>query len=393
MLDLDDRLDELKRARPLPRMRMVSGPQGPRVVLDGRPVLLLCSGNALGLADHPRVRQAAADAAMRWGVGAGARARVVRDDDAAPPARGAARRLHRRSAPALLFGSGALANLGVIPALARRGEVVLHDELSHSSIVDGCRLVRRRRRRLPPRRRRAPRVGAAPVRRPRGADRHRRHVRHGRRRRAAGGDRRARRTATTCACWSTRRTRSARSAPAAAARSPRPASRARSTSSPARSGKALGSYGGFAACDHVTARFLVHSARTLLHSTALPPVAVAAAMAALDLLEEQPRRVEKLRANAEALRDGLAREGFEVSGARRPRRPARRRRRRARAAGSSTTRSSRASSPRPSARPPSRERRRQHPCHPRSSAARSAPRARSRSAARRCRSGWRRRSW
>ena len=52
------------------------GPQGPRVVLDGRPVLLLCSGNALGLADHPRVRQAAADAAMRWGVGAGA-ARVA----------------------------------------------------------------------------------------------------------------------------------------------------------------------------------------------------------------------------------------------------------------------------------------------------------------------------
>ena len=80
-------------------------------------------------------------------------------------------------------------------------------------------------------------------------------------------------------------------------------------------GKALGSYGGFVACDHVTARFLVHSARTLLHSTALPPVAAAAAMAALDLLEEQPRRVEKLRANAEALRDGLAREGFDVSGA------------------------------------------------------------------------------
>ena len=51
------------------RMRLVSGPQGPRVVLDGQPVLLLCSNNYLGLADHPRVREAAADAAMRWGVG------------------------------------------------------------------------------------------------------------------------------------------------------------------------------------------------------------------------------------------------------------------------------------------------------------------------------------
>src|ERR1051325_12138780 len=72
MLDLEDRLDELNQLGLHQRMRMVSGPQGPRVVLDGRPVLLLCSGNALGLADHPRVRQAAADAAMRWGVGAGA---------------------------------------------------------------------------------------------------------------------------------------------------------------------------------------------------------------------------------------------------------------------------------------------------------------------------------
>ncbi len=53
-------------------MRLVSGPQGPRVLLDGQPVLLLCANNYLGLADHPHVRQAAADAAMRWGVGAGA---------------------------------------------------------------------------------------------------------------------------------------------------------------------------------------------------------------------------------------------------------------------------------------------------------------------------------
>ena len=115
-------------------------------------------------------------------------------------------------------------------------------------------------------------------------------------------------------------------------------------------GKALGSYGGFVACDHVTARFLVHTARTLLHSTALPPVAAAAAMAALDLLEEQPRRVEKLRANAEALRDGLAREGFEVSGAAAHVVPLVVGELRTGRAGSSTTRSSSASSPRPSAR-------------------------------------------
>src|SRR5258708_24226169 len=72
MSDIHDRLDELKELGLFRRTRMVSGPQGPRVVLDGKPVLLLCSNNYLGLADHPRVREAAADAAMRWGVGAGA---------------------------------------------------------------------------------------------------------------------------------------------------------------------------------------------------------------------------------------------------------------------------------------------------------------------------------
>ena len=117
MLDLDERLDELRELGTYRRLRMVSGPQGPRVVLDGRPVLLLCSGNALGLADHPRVREAAADAAMRWGVGAGA-ARVASGTMTLH------RRLEERLAAftgqrtSLLIGSGALANMGVIGALA-----------------------------------------------------------------------------------------------------------------------------------------------------------------------------------------------------------------------------------------------------------------------------------
>ena len=73
--------------------------------------------------------------------------------------------------------------------------------------------------------------------------------------------------------------------------------------------------GAYVACEHVTARYLVNSARSLVFATAPPPVAVAAAMASLELLEEQPRRVERLQDNADALRDELAREGFEVAGA------------------------------------------------------------------------------
>src|SRR5579871_1383912 len=93
------------------RMRLVSGPQGPHVVLDGRPVLLLCSNNYLGLADHPRVREAAADAALTWGVGAGA-SRLV--SGTMPPHRELEERLaaFKGTESALLFGSGYLANVG-----------------------------------------------------------------------------------------------------------------------------------------------------------------------------------------------------------------------------------------------------------------------------------------
>ena len=72
MSDVEARLEQLAEQGLYRRMRLVAGPQGPRVLLDGRRVLLLCSNNYLGFADHPKVREAAAIAAMRHGVGAGA---------------------------------------------------------------------------------------------------------------------------------------------------------------------------------------------------------------------------------------------------------------------------------------------------------------------------------
>ncbi len=141
MTDIADRLEELRDRGLYRRLRLISGPQGPRVLLDGRSVLLLCSNNYLGLADHPRVRHAAAEAAMRWGAGAGA-SRLI-SGNMAPH-----RQLEVRLAEfkgyqsALLFGSGYLANIGAIAALARRGEVVFSDQLNHASIIDGCRLSR-----------------------------------------------------------------------------------------------------------------------------------------------------------------------------------------------------------------------------------------------------------
>jgi 7-keto-8-aminopelargonate synthetase-like enzyme len=77
-------------------------------------------------------------------------------------------------------------------------------------------------------------------------------------------------------------------------------------------GKALGSYGAYVLCDETMAKYLINTARTLIFSTALPPPSAAAAMAALELLREQPRRVEKLQRNARVLREALAESGTPV---------------------------------------------------------------------------------
>jgi 7-keto-8-aminopelargonate synthetase-like enzyme len=79
-------------------------------------------------------------------------------------------------------------------------------------------------------------------------------------------------------------------------------------------GKALGAYGAYAACDQSMAQLLLNTARPFIYSTAPAPPVAAGALAALELLGDQPQRAERLQANAAALRDELAREGFDVSG-------------------------------------------------------------------------------
>jgi glycine C-acetyltransferase/8-amino-7-oxononanoate synthase len=77
-------------------------------------------------------------------------------------------------------------------------------------------------------------------------------------------------------------------------------------------GKSLGSYGAFVCGDEQMIRYLLNTARSFIFSTAPPPPAVAGALAALALLEQRPHRVERLAANARALRRSLAAEGFQV---------------------------------------------------------------------------------
>jgi 8-amino-7-oxononanoate synthase len=312
MVEIEARLDELSSLGLRRRTRLVSGPQGAHVLLDGRPVLLLCSSNYLGLADHPRLREAAADAAMRWGVGAGA-SRLV--SGTMTIHRRLEQRLadFQRSERALLFGSGYLASTGIVAALARPGDVIFSDALNHASIVDGCRLSR------------------AEVFVYDHCDVE--HLRWGIERAEGRGT-----LIVTDGVFSM----DGDIAPLAeiaelAARSGLrtvvdeahgtgtigPGGRGAVAAAGLQDeidvivgtlGKALGSYGAFAACDEPMARYLTHAARTFIFSTALPPPVVAAALAALDLLASEPRRRQRLAANADTLRDGLAAEGFQTGG-------------------------------------------------------------------------------
>jgi 8-amino-7-oxononanoate synthase len=317
--EIEERLAELERLGLHRRLRLVSGPQGPRVLLDGKPVLLLCSNNYLGLADHPRVREAAADAAMRWGVGAGA-SRLVSGTMTIH------RRLEERlaawegSEACLLFGSGYLANIGTIGALAGAGDTVFSDELNHASIVDGCRLSR----------------AEVVVYRHLDTD----HLEWSLRRH--GGDGRhgsdgRRRLIVTDSVFSM----DGDIAPLAeivelakeyGARVMVDEAHATGALGPGGRGaiaqagldgevdvvvgtlgKALGSYGAYVCADEEMVHYLINTARSLIFSTAPGPPAVAGALAALELLQERPHRVERLRSAALTLRRALALEGFPVA--------------------------------------------------------------------------------
>jgi glycine C-acetyltransferase len=134
-----DELDSLRQSGLFTHIRTIGSPQGAWLVVDGRQVLNFCSNNYLGLANHPRLIERAREAIGQFGVGPAA-VRTIAGTMSIHL------ELERRLAAfkgveaAITFQSGFCANLGVIPALVGKEDVIFSDELNHASIIDGSRL-------------------------------------------------------------------------------------------------------------------------------------------------------------------------------------------------------------------------------------------------------------
>jgi 8-amino-7-oxononanoate synthase len=310
--ELEAELARLERDSLRRHLRVVESSHDPWVVVDGRRMLMLASNNYLGLASHPEIARAARDAIAKYGVGAGA-SRLIAGSIA--PLHELEREIAswKGLGSALVFGSGYLANLGVITAIAGSEDAVLSDELNHASLIDGCRLSRAR----------------VLVYRHRDVD----HLA------SLLGESRAarRRIIVTDSVFSmdgdlaplgeivelARRHRAivmideahgvgvlgaAGAGLAAQLGLEREVDVHVGTLS-----KALGAYGAYVAGSRALTDYLVNRSRSFIYSTGLAPAMAAASRAAIGLLRAEPDRIARLWENASYLRAALERIGFAIA--------------------------------------------------------------------------------
>jgi len=310
-----EELDELHESGLFRSMRLIHGAQSGRVVLDGREVLLLCSNDYMGLADHPALKEAAIRAVERYGTGSGA-SRLVSGNMEPHLELEARIASFKGTEAALLFNSGYAANTGIIPAIAGRGDVIFSDRLNHASIVDGALLSRARLVRYP-------HNDIAALRRV-----------------MAETETRGRRLIVSDGVFSMDGDLARLSELVALKREFDAllmvddahgtgvlGDRGQGSGELSQVmeeidihmgtfGKALGSFGAYAAASREIVDYLVNRARSFIFSTALPPAVPAASIAALDLVDSKEGGVlrKRLAENVALFRSALRSSGFNTMG-------------------------------------------------------------------------------
>ena len=136
---LTQEIDGLKEQGLYNRIRTIGSAQGARIIVDGKDVLNFCSNNYLGLANHPKLVEAAKESTKKYGVGPAAVRSIAGTTDLHVQLEQRLAKF-KGAADVITFQSGFTANLGTISALAGKEDVIFSDRLNHASIIDGCRL-------------------------------------------------------------------------------------------------------------------------------------------------------------------------------------------------------------------------------------------------------------
>jgi glycine C-acetyltransferase len=315
---LSAEIEDLKAKALYRPLRVMSGAQLPRTTMDGRPVISLSSNNYLGLATHPRLVEAALAAVRDFGVGSGAVRTIAGTMEMHEE-------LERRLATfkhveaTLTFPSGFTANSGVIPTITGERDLIVSDELNHASIIDGVRLSKASRAVFPHR----DVDGLESVLR---------------QARASGGPSGAYERILVITdgvfsmdgdiaplpeiCDVTDRYGAAvmiddAHASGVLGRNGRGTVdhydlHGRVDIQVGTLSKAVGVLGGYVAGRGHLRDYLVQRARPFLFSTSQPPAVVAACLAAVDVLETEPERVERLWSNTRFFKAGLTGLGFDT---------------------------------------------------------------------------------
>ncbi len=138
---LKDKIEKLKEDGVYRELPINYGPCTNVINLNGKKVVNLSSNNYLGLANHPRVKQAAIDAINKYGAGAGAVRTIVGNQDIIGELESILAEFKHEEA-VMCFQSGLNCNIGTISAITEKGDLIISDELNHASIIDGVRLSR-----------------------------------------------------------------------------------------------------------------------------------------------------------------------------------------------------------------------------------------------------------
>jgi glycine C-acetyltransferase len=308
---LEDAIQELKRDGLYRTLRQLEGEQLPRARFDGREVINLSSNNYLGLTTHPKLREAAIQAVRTLGAGSGSVRTIA-----------GTMKLHmelerriaafKKTEASVVFQSGFAANAGTVSALLGKEDLIISDELNHASIIDGARLSRAQ-------------IRVFPHRDVEALERLLEETRDVKRR-----------LVITDGVFSMDGDIAPLPKIAALARAHGAIMMiddAHSSGVLGKAGrgtvdhfeihgqvdiqvgtlsKAIGVLGGYVCGSKSLIEYLYHRARPFLFSTSHPPAVAAACLAAFDVLEQEPERIERLWTNTKRFKAGLARLGFNT---------------------------------------------------------------------------------